>query len=119
MYELQHAIHEVGRQTPHSPIVAVMHHYDFREYGGTDARMTLPEFSTLLAWIQSCPDVRVVTLGTLAGQHETRVWRAAALRSQLVSRMHWRLQSCFPRYCLMPESLWSYLRFPERPLPND
>lgn len=115
VYELRNAVHEARRRAS-APltIVAVMHHYDFREHGRADARMTLHEFADLLEWIRLQPGVRLCTLGTLAGLHNARTWRAAVQRNRWTQQLHWRLRPFLPQHCLMTRSLWRYLRFPER-----
>lgn len=114
-YELRGAIQEAQRRTAAAPsIVAVMHHYDFREHGRADARMTLHEFATLLKWIRLQPGVRLVSLKALARLHDARTWRAAAQRGRQAQQLHWRLRPFLPQHCLMTRSLWRYLRFPER-----
>lgn len=115
VYELRDAIHEARQRASASPsIVAVMHHYDFREHGCADARMTLNEFAGLLEWIRLQSGVQLSTLGTLAGLHNARTWRAAVQRGRRAQQLNWRLRPFLPQHCLMPLSLWRYLRFPER-----
>jgi peptidoglycan/xylan/chitin deacetylase (PgdA/CDA1 family) len=108
--ELHAAIREARRHPAGRPaIVAVLHHYDFRESGQPDAPLTLKTLAVLLAWLREQPDVRLHTLGELAQRHAAGVWRKAARRSRWVARRHWRLRALFPRYCLMPRPLFNYI----------
>ncbi|MDP2852246.1 MAG: DUF2334 domain-containing protein [Gallionella sp.] len=114
-FELRGAIQEAHRRVAAAPsIVAVMHHYDFREHGRADARMTLHEFAALLEWIRLRPGVRLVTLGVLASLHDAHTWRAAVQRGRQAQQLHWRLRPFLPQHCLMTRPLWRHLRFPER-----
>lgn len=115
-YELRGAIHEAARfrASTAPPIVAVMHHYDFREHGQADAQMTLHEFAALLEWIRLQPGVRLITLGTLAGLYDACTWRTTVQRGRRAQQLHWRLRPFLPQHCLMTHPLWRYLRFPEK-----
>jgi predicted deacetylase len=109
--ELRRAVAE-ARHRPHGDlaIVAVMHHYDFRENGNANAPMTLPLLSELFQWLRQQPDVRLSTLDRLAARHDTETWRKAVWRSRWVEQRHWRIRSVFPRYGLMPHALFRYVR---------
>lgn len=114
-YELRGAIPEAHRRAVAAPsIVAVMHHYDFREHDRADARMALHEFATLLEWIRLQLGIRLVILRTLARLHDARTWRAAVKRGCQAQQLHWLLRPFLPQHCLMTRSLWRYLCFPER-----
>lgn len=91
-------------------VIAVMHHYDFKESGHADAPLTLEDFSDLLHWLRGQPGVRVNTLGQLAARHDAEVWRRAVRRSRWVQRQHWRVRALFPHYGLMPHALFKYVR---------
>lgn len=114
--ELKTALAEARRRpSGQLAIVAVMHHYDFREFGQTDAPLTLPDFAALLQWLQQQPDVRLNTLAELAARHAPETWHQAVKRNQWVERQHWRIRALFPRYSLMPRPLFNYIRLTESP----
>ena len=109
--ELRRALAE-ARRRPRGElaVVAVMHHYDFRESGHADAPLTLQQLSELFRWLRQQPDVRLNTLSQLAARHDAETWRKAVWRNRWVQRRHWRIRSVFPRYSLMPHTLFRYLR---------
>lgn len=109
--ELRPALAE-ARRHPHGDlaIVAVMHHYDFQESGRTDAPLTLEQLSDLFRWLHQQPDVQLHTLSRLASRHDANTWRKAVQRNRWVQRQHWRIRSVFPRYGLMPHTLFRYVR---------
>lgn len=111
MTELARALFE-ARRRPNGQlaVVAVMHHYDFQEFGQTDAPLTLQKFTDLLLWLRQQPDVRLNTLNQLAARHAPETWRKAVRRNRWVERQHWRIRSLFPRYSLMPRTLFNYVR---------
>jgi predicted deacetylase len=109
--ELRCAIAEARRRPQGDlAIVAVMHHYDFRENGNADAPMTLQQLAELFQWLRQQADVRLNTLDRLAARHDAETWRKAVWRSRWVQRRHWRIRSVFPRYGLMPHALFRYVR---------
>lgn len=109
--ELRRALAEARRRPQGElAIVAVMHHYDFRESGHADAPLTLQQLSELFRWLRQQPDVRLNTLSQLAVRHDTETWRKAVWRNRWVQRRHWRIRSVFPRYSLMPHALYKYAR---------
>ncbi|ODU05483.1 MAG: hypothetical protein ABS89_01700 [Thiobacillus sp. SCN 63-1177] len=114
--ELRPALAE-ARRHPHGDlaIVAVMHHYDFQESGRTDAPLTLEQLSDLFRWLRQQPDVRLHTLSRLASRHDANTWRKAVQRNRWVQRQHWRIRSVFPRYSLMPHTLFRYVRLTGTP----
>jgi len=111
MTELDPALSD-ARRRPNGrlAIVAVMHHYDFKEFGDGDAPLTLDSLATLFHWLRQQPDVRLNTLSELAARHDAATWRHAVRRSRWVARQHWRIRSLFPRYSLMPRALFNYIR---------
>ena len=111
MSELTRAVTE-ARRRPNGRlvIVAVLHHYDFKEFGNTDAPFTLKSLSRLLHWLSQQTDVRVNTLSELAEKHSIETWRKAVERFRWVQRQHWRVRACFPNHCLMLRSLINYPR---------
>jgi predicted deacetylase len=108
---LEHALSE-ARRRPNGrlAIVAVMHHYDFKEFGQADAPLTLQTLANLLQWLRQQPDVRLNTLTELAARHDAETWHNAVRRNRWVERQHWRIRSLFPRYSLMPRTLFNYVR---------
>jgi predicted deacetylase len=109
--ELEQALAE-ARRRPHGrlAIVAVMHHYDFREFGHADAPFTLHRLGELFQFLRQQADVRLNTLDELAARHDSKTWRQAVRRNRWVERQHWRIRSLFPRYSLMPRTLLNYVR---------
>ncbi|MBI3431373.1 MAG: polysaccharide deacetylase family protein [Hydrogenophilales bacterium] len=109
--ELRHAVSEARRRPQGDlAVVAVMHHYDFRESGHADAPLTLQNLAELFRWLRQQPEVRLNTLGQLAARHDAETWRRAVWRSRWVQQRHWRIRSVFPRYGLMPHALFKYVR---------
>lgn len=109
--ELRRALAEARRRPQGGlVIVAIMHHYDFRESGHANAPLTLQKLSELFQWLRQQPDVRLNTLGQLATRHDAGTWRRAVWRNRWVQRQHWRIRSVFPRYSLMPHALFKYIR---------
>lgn len=109
--ELERALTE-ARRRPNGQlaIVAVMHHYDFQEFGHADAPLTLLRLTNLFQWLRQQADVRLNTLNQLAARHDSSIWRQAVKRNRWVERQHWRVRSLFPRYSLMPRALFNYVR---------
>jgi predicted deacetylase len=114
--ELERALTE-ARRRPNGQlaIVAVMHHYDFQEFGHADAPLTLQRLTELFQWLRKQADVRLNTLSELAARHDSTTWRQAVRRNRWVERQHWRIRSLFPHYSLMPRALFNYIRL-ESPL---
>jgi predicted deacetylase len=114
--ELRRALSE-ARRRPGSNlvIVAVLHPYDFKEVGDRNAPLTLQDLSDLYAWLRLQPDVRLNMLGKLAARHDMETWRKAVWRNRWVQRQHWRIRALFPRYGLMPYSLFRYVRLAAGP----
>ena len=109
--ELRRALAEARRRPQGDlAVVAVMHHYDFRESGHADAPLKLQHLSELFQWLRQQPDVRLNTLSQLAARHDAETWRRAVWRNRWVQRRHWRIRSVFPRYSLMPHALFKYVR---------
>lgn len=109
--ELERALSE-ARRRPNGQlaIMAVMHHYDFQESGHADAPLTLQRLSELFQRLRQQADVRLNTLDQLAARHDSAIWRRAVRRNRWVERQHWRIRSLFPRYSLMPRTLFNYVR---------
>jgi predicted deacetylase len=109
--ELERALSE-ARRRPHGQlaIVAVMHHYDFKEFGQADAPLSLHRITELFKWLRQQADIRLNTLNELAARHDSASWRQAVKRSRWVERQHWRIRTLFPRYSLMPRTLINYVR---------
>jgi predicted deacetylase len=116
MTELKYALSE-ARRRPNGQlaIVAVMHHYDFKEFGQSDAPFTLDSLTSLFQWLRQQADVRLNTLNELAARHDSEIWRKAVRRSRWVEQQHWRIRALFPRYSLMTRALFNYVR-PESPM---
>ncbi len=109
LHTLQAAVSEARRFRSLSPlIVAVMHHYDFREAGGDKAIMDLAEFDTLLQWVKAQPDIQVQTMGQLAaGTSPAQARRGMRLRR--IKNLHWRLNWLLPEYSLPTAPAWKLL----------
>lgn len=111
MTELGAALAEARRRPGGQlAVVAVMHHYDFKEFGQADAPLTLQTLTDLFQWLRQQPDVRLNTLNELAARHGPETWRQAVRRNRWVERQHWRIRALFPRYSLMPRALFNYVR---------
>jgi peptidoglycan/xylan/chitin deacetylase (PgdA/CDA1 family) len=110
---LREAIRE-ARRTPFLPavIVAIMHHYDFREAREKPGSLTLEDFQTLLAWAQSQSDIHFTTLGQLSKKLPAAKSWSILDRHLKKEKLHWRLQRCLPRHLLMTRPMWLYLRPP-------
>jgi len=87
-----------------------MHHPDLRESGLASAALTLQDLAELFQWLRQQPDVRLNTLSQLAARHDAGTWHKAVQRNRWVQRRHWRIRSVFPRYSLMPPTLFKYVR---------
>jgi peptidoglycan/xylan/chitin deacetylase (PgdA/CDA1 family) len=109
--ELKTALAEARRRPGGQlAVVAVMHHYDFKEFGQADAPLTLQTLANLFQWLRQQSDVRLNTLNELAARHAPETWHQAVKRNQWVERQHWRIRALFPQYCLMPRALFNYVR---------
>lgn len=109
--ELKAALAEARRRPAGQlAIVAVMHHYDFKEFGQADAPLTLQTLANLFQWLRQQSDVRLNTLNELAVRHDPETWRQAVRRNRWVGRQHWRIRALFPQYSLMPRALFNYVR---------
>ena len=95
-----------------SPIVvAVMHHHDFSESGEREAIIDLRAFDDLLGWLERQPDLRVLSLRTIATQIDAGGWRRALRRYRLQQALPWRLRHSLPeQYVLLTGSWWYALR---------
>jgi len=104
---LESAVAEARRYAAFSPyIVAVLHHHDFREDGGTLDQYAL---TRLLAWLKQQPDVHVMTLHGLAITQSNRALAQPSLWSLRAKQLHWRLRSRLPTQCLVHAPLWRVL----------
>ena len=104
---LESAVAEARRYAAFSPyIVAVLHHYDFREDGGTLDQYAL---TRLLAWLKQQSDVQIMTLHGLASTHSNRALAQPSLWSLRTKHLHWRLRSRLPTQCSVPAPLWRVL----------
>lgn len=95
--ELDSAIHEARSSTwGDAYIVALMHHYDFRESGEAETSIDIPWFQACLQRHGRAPDVRFVRLHELAG-----LLPAALLGVQRHRhRIPWPIQRRLPSLCL-------------------
>ena len=104
---LRLAIREARSFIRLSPIfVVLMHHYDFSETGNCKAITNLNDFDKLLEWIKLQEDVQVLTLNDIAAIITPEQCLRVLCRQKWKQRLHWRLQACFPKYCLISKPLW-------------
>lgn len=110
LVDIESALAEARRYAAfRTHVVAVLHHYDFRESGSEKARMDLDELGERLAWIRAQPDVAVMTLREMVAADSARVLVRHARPSVLREHLPWRLRQRLPRRCLVDASLWRLL----------
>ena len=113
---LRAAINEARRRPGRSvAIIAVIHHYDMKEYGNPMAALSMQDLSALLAWLREQGDVRLNTLADLSRRYDVRTWSRAVRRYRWVRRRHWRIQALFPNHCLMLQPIFFYPRAKRTP----
>lgn len=99
---VKRAVAEAERFAPLRPvIVAVLHHYDFKESGSQNFRMDLHLLDRMLEWLTTHPGLSVSTVSHLAGQIPPAGWRRGATRWRIRNMMHWRIQQRIPGNCLL------------------
>jgi peptidoglycan/xylan/chitin deacetylase (PgdA/CDA1 family) len=109
-HELDDAIQEAQRlRGSDAIIVAVFHHYDFSEFSGSHAPLTLTAFDKLLEGLKSHSRVETLSLAALASRYSARTLLAAVKRRRLTRLLHWRTQNYLPRRYLTSRNLWSSL----------
>ena len=107
---LESAIAEARRFAGLDPhVVAVLHHYDFRESGEPGANLDLPAFARRLAWLRQQPDVQVMRLDDMVAS--SRFGALARPFKGLIRKEHlpWRLRLRLPTQCLVDAPLWRQL----------
>lgn len=107
--ELQSAITLARRFEAYSPhIIAVLHHYDFKEENPASGRINLDGFGSLLAWLATQPGLSCKTLATMATEirPDGEAWLSFHQnRARLPHFLRWRT----PHQMLMKASLFQVL----------
>lgn len=88
-----------------STIVAIMHHYDFRETAANPGKLSLADFRATLAWLKDQPSVRFTTLSQLALDFSVAGSWSMYARHVRKSHLHWRLQRLLPHHQLYTRPL--------------
>lgn len=92
---------------PH--IIAVMHHYDFKEADAATGKFTLDEFERLLIWLKNQPKVQFKTLATTAQEPNAEAWLSFHGNR---ARLPQFLRKYVPREMLMKASFLKVLLSP-------
>lgn len=103
--ELQHAIKLARRFEAYSPhIIAVLHHYDFKEEDPASGRISLDDFESLLAWLATQPGLSCKTLATMVAEirHDEEAWLSF---HQNRARLPYFLRKRMPHQMLMKTSM--------------
>lgn len=82
-------------------ILVILHHFDFAESGNANALLDLERLDRLLAWVTAQPDIACSSVGALAAETPAQQCRRNLLLAGWRRRLHWRLQTLFPRYLLL------------------
>lgn len=104
-------MHAKRRPNADIAIIAILHHYDFYDFYGSEKTraVSMESLAGTLSWLAEDPQVEFTTLGGIAGGMTIQqCWKAYQRRCRIV-RMHWRLRQLFPRYQLLTQPLWHYL----------
>jgi len=100
------AVPEAERFRTLEPVViAVLHHYDFKESGATNSRLDLAELDRILDWVAGHPALESATVSRLAARIPPAHWRRSVRRWRIRARAHWRIQRRLPATCLLTGSL--------------
>jgi peptidoglycan/xylan/chitin deacetylase (PgdA/CDA1 family) len=106
VFDIVKNVHALRMSKLDGVIIGVLHHYDFKEDGGSEATRTLADFSTLLAWIKEQSDIEVASLASLANDTSINKWRNAHNFHQLAQKLPWRLRQRLPDGCLITSPPW-------------
>jgi len=108
-HELELAVQAARTLEDHAPIIVVMiHQFDFLENDKRRGRLTLQEFSDLLKWVKSQPDVRVASMEDVANsRHDLGIDRLRANTLKRYPRL--LLPSALLPSALLPGSVYVYL----------
>jgi peptidoglycan/xylan/chitin deacetylase (PgdA/CDA1 family) len=94
------AVEEARRYAWSRPlIIAVMHHYDFRELGSTQTHFDLTGLQERLAWLVAQQDLQIVTLDTM--RLECRGCIGPGRLDSLKGILPWRLSRWLPERYLV------------------
>lgn len=101
---LRSAVAEARRFRAFAPaVVAVLHHFDFKESGEASASITMDSLNELLSWARSEASVVFSTLGGVANKNSSfefgarcHMWR---------TRLPWRFRGLLPEHCLLTHPL--------------
>ena len=89
--------------------VALMHHYDFREWRHKPGPLSLADFKTDLVWLKNQPDVRFSTLSTMADRLSVSKCWSINKRRLLHYKLSWKIKRYLPSELLPIHPLWLYL----------
>lgn len=104
---LTSAIEEARRYARFAPlVVAVLHHYDFRESGAEGAKLDLMEFARRLEWLRQQFDIKIVSLHSMTTIDDPAELATMVAARQRRERLPWRLKRRWPRHCLVHGSMW-------------
>jgi len=104
LHNLRKAIAEAKRFRALNPVVvAVFHHFDFKESGDQSAYITVDALGELLDWARADPGIAVATLGGAVESHGRLAFgvRCHAWRKHLP----WRLRFLLPEHALLSSPL--------------
>jgi len=82
-------------------VIAVMHHFDFRESGSDKANCDFSVFENLLAWLRRQRNIRIQTLGEIAHRLTQEEIEFGFSLHATVDNAHWRLKRFLPRHLLI------------------
>lgn len=100
LHNLRKAIAEAERfRMLHPVVVAVFHHFDFKESGEQSAYMTVEALGELLDWVRAHPGIAVATVG---GAVQCRGPLAFGVRCHVLrKRLPWRFRFLLPEHALL------------------
>lgn len=110
IWELKGAMLKARKFQAQQPLViAVMHHYDFKEINPSSGRITLDELADILAWLRQQPDISCKTLSSVAGKiaAEPSAWLSFHRNR---AKLPWLIRKHVPREMLMKASFLRVLR---------
>jgi hypothetical protein len=101
------AVRRLKKFSPH--VIAVLHHYDFKESGEDSGAITIDNFRRTLDWLCRQPDVEVMTLAGMVRALGPSEINRLSRRWLAVGNLHWRLRDLVPRKALVDAPAWSVM----------
>lgn len=94
----------------HSPsiLIAVLHHYNFKEHSDNKGIIDLNGFSALLDWINNQPFIRTVTLNGISEMYSPHELQKPIEFHEQFKNSHWRIRKLMPQHCLYPNKSWYF-----------